>query len=194
MGVRATPAGPGAAPNQVVPTGYPTRPASPVTAILGVATNRRLALARIEEHVRIDAPVERVWAVLVDWEGQSRWMQDARDVRVLTDKREGRGVVIRAATDILGLVVDDDMEITEWEEPRLIGVRHLGMLIRGVGAFELVPLPDGKTRFTWWEEVQAPFGALGDTVAGLVVVPWVSRVFRRSLAALKAVCEDRQTA
>jgi len=146
-------------------------------------------VARIEEHVRIEAPVERVWAVLVDWEGQARWMQDARSVVVRSPRREGPGVVIRCATDLFGFVVDDDMEVTEWVEQRIVGVRHLGMLIRGVGAFELEPLPGDATRFTWWEEVEAPFGTLGDTLAGLVVVPYVARVFRRSLAALKRVCE-----
>lgn len=151
-------------------------------------------MARIEERVRIDAPVTRVWAVLVDWEGQARWMADARDVRVLSEHREGRGVVIRCATDLFGLVVDDDMEVVDWREPdagegAVIGIRHLGWLIRGVGAFELRALPDGATRFTWWEDVQAPFGALGDTLARVFVVPWVSRVFRRSLVALRAECE-----
>lgn len=146
-------------------------------------------MARIEEHVSIHAPAERVWDVLTDWEGQARWMRDARSVRVLSERREGRGVVLRCATDLFGLVVDDDMEITEWEHQRLIGVRHLGMLIRGVGAFELEPLPGGATRFTWWEEVEAPFGAVGDALAALLVAPYVSRVFRGSLAALKDVCE-----
>lgn len=154
-------------------------------------------MARIEERVRIEAPVPRVWAVLTDWEGQARWMGDARSVTVLTPRREGLGVVIRAETDLFGLVVSDDMEVTEWGAPSeddaqgaVIGIRHLGRLIRGVGAFELQALPDGATRFTWWEEVEAPFGELGDTVAAAVIVPWVSRVFRGSLAALKRVCEE----
>lgn len=153
-------------------------------------------MARIEERVRIAAPVARVWAVLTDWEGQARWMGDARSVTVLTPRREGLGVVIRAETDLLGLVVSDDMEVTEWREPgerdepgAVIGIRHLGRLIRGVGAFELEPLPDGATRFTWWEEVEAPLGTFGDTLASFLIVPWVSRVFRGSLTALKRVCE-----
>lgn len=154
-------------------------------------------MARIEERVRIDASLDHVWAVLTDWEGQARWMGDARSVTVLTPRREGLGVIIRAETDLLGVIVNDDMEVTEWRVPggsrdpgAVIGIRHLGRLIRGVGAFELEPLPDGATRFTWWEEIDVPFGALGDAAAGVVVVPWVSRVFRGSLGALKRVCEE----
>ena len=147
-------------------------------------------MARIEERVRIEAPASHVWSVLTDWEGQERWMADARRVEVLSAHREGRGVVIRCATDLLGLVVDDDMEVTQWRDGELIGIRHLGRIIRGTGAFELSALPDGATRFVWWEEVEAPLGRFGDAVSGAVIVPWVSRVFRRSLTALKRVCED----
>lgn len=146
-------------------------------------------MARIEATTHIEAPIERVWETLTDWEGQPRWMADARSVEVRTAHREGTGVVLRCATDIAGVVVDDDMEITEWEEPRLIGVRHLGNIIRGVGAFELEPTSHG-TRLLWWEEYDAPLGGLGESLATLLVVPYVRRVFRASLAGLKRACQS----
>jgi uncharacterized protein YndB with AHSA1/START domain len=147
-------------------------------------------VARIEAVTHIEAPLERVWEVLTHWEDQPRWMQDARSVAVLSPHREGLDVVLRCRTDIAaGVVVIDDMITTAWQEQRLIAVRHLGKIIRGHGAFELVPTPEG-TQFTWWEEIAAPFGPLGDRAAGILVVPLVSRVFRRSVAALKRVCEQ----
>lgn len=141
-------------------------------------------MARIEATTHIEAPIERVWEVLVDWEEQPRWMVDARSVEVRTSHRQGTGVVLRCATDIAGFVITDDMEITEWEPPRLIGVHHLGRIIRGVGAFELEPTAHG-TRLVWWEEMDAPFGPVGEALATLLVVPYVRRVFRASLAGLK---------
>lgn len=139
----------------------------------------------------IQAPVERVWEVLIDWEAQPRWMVDARSVAVLTPHREGLGVVLRCRTVIAGgLVVTDDMETTEWSERSTIGVRHLGRLIRGVGAFDLEPTAEG-TRLVWWEEFDPPLGRIGELVAGAAVVPLVNRVFRSSLARLKALCEGR---
>ena len=148
-------------------------------------------MAHIEVTTRIEAPVGRVWEVLVDWEGQPRWMEDARAVEVTSARRAGPGVVLRCRTAIAGVVVDDEMETTEWEEERVVGVRHTGWLIRGVGAFELVPT-DGGVRFTWWEEIDPPLGPVGEIGARLLVVPVVRRVFRRSLANLKRICEEER--
>ncbi|MDP9405222.1 MAG: SRPBCC family protein [Actinomycetota bacterium] len=146
-------------------------------------------MARIELSVHIEAAPDAVWRVLVDWEAQPRWMVDARSVTVLSPQREGAGVVLRCRTDIVGgLVVTDDMVTTDWVEGATVGVRHLGWLIGGVGAFELEPTAHG-TRLTWWEELDPPFGVVGDTVAGVLAVPHVQRVFRRSLANLKRICE-----
>lgn len=150
-------------------------------------------MARIEERTHIEAPVERVWEVLLDWEGQARWMADARSITVLTPQREGPDVLFRCRTDLLGFVVNDDLVVTEWVPFERIGTRHVGRLIRGIGGFELRPSAHG-TVFTWWEEVDAPLGPVGEAVATLAVVPWVSRTFRRSLAALKRVCERRDQA
>jgi len=151
-------------------------------------------VARIEASTNIAAPVERVWDVLVDWEGQPRWMVDARDVRVLTPHRLGTDVRVRCRMGLSSpLSIIDDMVTTEWYEHSTIGVRHLGWLIRGYGAFDLEPIPTG-TRLVWWEEVQPPLGPVGEAVTGLVVVPVVNRVFRASLARLKAMCEDSTAA
>jgi carbon monoxide dehydrogenase subunit G len=147
------------------------------------------ALARIEAITHIEADPARVWDVLTDWEGQSRWMRDARSVEVTSPHREGTGVVLRVPTDIAGVVVTDEMETTEWVEHRTIGVRHLGRLIRGVGAFELEPTRHG-TKFTWWEEAEVPGGDLGDALVGVLLVPRIRKTFRTSLAALKRVCES----
>jgi uncharacterized protein YndB with AHSA1/START domain len=148
-------------------------------------------VARIEASTHIEAPPEVVWDVLADWESQPEWMVDARSCTVLSPTREGQGTVVRCRTDIAaGIVVTDDMAVTEWERPRIIAVRHLGLVIRGVGAFELEPTAHG-THMTWWEEVEAPLWMVGEALAQVLVAPLVGRTFRRSLANLKRVCEAR---
>lgn len=148
-------------------------------------------MARTDLTVHIESAPARVWEVLVDWEGQAGWMPDVRSCTVLTRQREGLGVRVRCRTNIAaGIVVTDDLEVTGWEPERQLAIRHLGMLIRGVAAFELSPTAHG-TLVEWWEEFEVPLGSLGDALAGVVLVPAVERVFRHSLAGLKRRCERR---
>lgn len=146
-------------------------------------------MARIEATTHVEAPPQRVWDVLVDWGRQAEWMVDVRSLAVVSEERDGLGVTVRCRTNILGLTVNDELEVTEWEPPTTLGMRHLGPVIQGAGAFELTETPYG-TRLVWWEEAHAPLGSVGDTVTGVVIVPWVNRVFRRSLARLKRLCEN----
>lgn len=146
-------------------------------------------MARIEVATHIAASPERVWDVLTDWEGQTRWMRDARAVTVLSPHGDGIGVVVRCMTRIAGgLTVTDDLVTTRWERPHILEVRHLGWLIRGVAAFDLEAVAGG-TRLVWWEEIDPPAGALGEAVANAAVVPLVARVFRGSLVDLRGICE-----
>ncbi|HUE90470.1 SRPBCC family protein [Pseudomonas sp.] len=153
-------------------------------------------MARVEERVHIHRPVERVWDVLVDWESQPDWMHDARSVTVTSPQRTGVGVTIDVPTTlVLGIVVTDEMEVTEWVQGRRIAVRHTGRVIRGSGAFELSPTrrPNGAqgTIVTWWEAIDVPLGRMGDAMARSIAVPVVARLFRRSLLTLKRVAEER---
>lgn len=146
-------------------------------------------MARMQAVTHIEASPQRVWEVLVAWERQPEWMHDARSVRVTSPHRRGTDVTIVCATDIAaGIVIDDPMLVTEWDEEHVLGVLHQGSIIRGVGAFELEQSEYG-TVLTWWEEATVPFGAVGELVASATVVPWVNRVFRTSLAGLKRSAE-----
>ena len=93
-------------------------------------------MPELVETVDVDAPPERVWAVLTDWVRQGEWMlaTDVRDRR----RRRRRGSAAgwpRApasrcpAAGTLGVL--DTMVITTWEPPRLVEVQHTGRVIRG---------------------------------------------------------------
>ena len=135
------------------------------------------------------APRRVVWDVLTRWEEQSTWMVDAKSVHVTSAHRTGLDVEILCPTNLLGLTVQDRMRVTGWDEPRYLEVTHLGRIITGSGAFELSELGPDRTRIDWWEEVDPPLGAIGEVGAQLVVLPFVRRLFRRSLANLAAVAE-----
>lgn len=145
---------------------------------------------RLESSREVEASRPVVWRVLTRWEQQADWMLDARAVEVLTPQRTGEGVTLRCPTNLLGVVVDDVMRVTGWEEPSYLEVTHLGRVITGHGAFALEALDGARTRITWWEQITPPLGALGEWGASRVVRPVLARIFGRSLARLGRLAED----
>ncbi|MDP8929674.1 MAG: SRPBCC family protein [Actinomycetota bacterium] len=148
---------------------------------------------RVEVAREMVAPPRIVWGVLVDWERQAEWMMDARAVEVTSVARRGVGVRLRVPTSVLGMSFEDVLEVTAWEEPRRLGVRHIGSLASGVAAFELVTTQQG-TRVDWWEEIEVPFGIVGELGARLLVRPYLAWVFRRSLDDFARLCEQEAAA
>jgi uncharacterized protein YndB with AHSA1/START domain len=115
--------------------------------------------SQLRLEVDVDAPVERTWAAVTDWDRQSEWMIATR-VRGTVNEGRGVGGEIRATTGVGPLGIVDAMEITRWEPPYGAYVKHLGRLVRGTAAFEVRDRPGGST-FVWTEDLDLPFGALG---------------------------------
>ena len=103
----------------------------------------------------INAPIEKVWAALADWESQGDWMLQTK-VDVTSQVREGVGTTIAAFTGIGKLGVMDHMVVTSWQPPHICDVLHTGKIIKGTGRFELVVIDADTTRFDWSEEILAP--------------------------------------
>jgi carbon monoxide dehydrogenase subunit G len=143
-------------------------------------------VARFRVVTHIDAPPERAWDLIVDWEGSAEWMVDATTVEVLTDER-GLGARVRAVTRIAGVPLTDVMTVTTWEPPRLLEVRHEGWPIKGPAWFSLTP-DAGGTRFEWAEDIDPPLGPLGELGGRLLRAP-IERVLRKSLAKLQRLAE-----
>lgn len=117
----------------------------------------------INIRIKINAPIEKVWAAIADWESQGDWMLQTR-VWVTSDIRSGVGTSISALTGPLvksgfkfGLL--DKMVVTNWQPPYLCEVDHVGKVIKGTGKFELTDLssgPEAVTNFDWSETIKAP--------------------------------------
>lgn len=144
---------------------------------------------RVEVARYVFASPDVVWSVLTDWERQPEWMPDARAVEVLTPHRTGLGVRLRCPTRVLGATVDDVLEVTGWQEQRLLEVAHIGRIITGTAAFELSPRDVG-TQVVWWEDVDPPLGPVGEFGARMVIGPWLRWLFGRSIDLLRRRCED----
>ena len=136
--------------------------------------------------LRVDAPPERVWEVLADWDRSADWILGTT-VEVVGSQREGVGARTRALTRIAGIKLIDEMSVTKWEPPRLIEVRHHRKPVLGDAWFEVVPV-DGGAQVEWVEDLELPFGKLGE-IAGSVARAPVEWGLRKSLRKLKRLVE-----
>jgi uncharacterized protein YndB with AHSA1/START domain len=142
---------------------------------------------QLEERVAVAAPLEAVFAAVADWEAQSEWVAFTKVTADGGPHRVGERLV--AVTKVAGVGFSDPMEVTRWEPPHRIDVRHLGRVVRGTGTFRFEPAPGGAW-FTWTEEVDMPLGVLG-RLGFAVVGPAFRLLLRRSLRRLARRVESR---
>jgi uncharacterized protein YndB with AHSA1/START domain len=125
----------------------------------------------------VNAPAERVWSVLVDWDAHGEWMLFTR-----ASGGAAVGEPIEAFTGIGRVGFVDRMTIVVWEPPHRAVVRHTGRVVRGSGAFEVRELSPGRSQVVWSEWIDLPLGALGRAgwpLVRLVVRAGVSFSLRR---------------
>ncbi|MBI3749740.1 MAG: SRPBCC family protein [Chloroflexi bacterium] len=145
----------------------------------------------VHTSVRIHAPVEAVWDVLADIEGQPRWMRDLKAVRL--EDRGTIGVGTRAEGDvrIFGMAALDPVTITAFEPPRRFGIRHDGRF-SGTGDIRLDPGPGGDGTIVRWSETLVP--PVVPHVASWLLAPVLRRVFQADLDRLRELVETGSVA
>jgi uncharacterized membrane protein len=136
--------------------------------------------------VEIERPAETIWPYLIDWENLDRWMSEARDFRVVGDRREGVGVEAEATISIGGIRTRDRVRVTQWEPPSVLEIEHLGW-VKGRGYMELSPSEQGSF-FFWRESLEPPWGFLGKLGMKLLK-PVIRGTFRRDAWRLKEIVE-----
>lgn len=140
----------------------------------------------IRTEVVLRAPIERVWDVLADVEGQPRWMTDLKSVRMLTPPPIGVGTRAEGDIRIFGMAAIDPITITAFEPPRRFAIRHEGRFT-GEGLIELAPGPeDGTTIARWTETIVPPYLP---NLGGLALTPVLRLVFQRDLDNLRELVE-----
>lgn len=142
--------------------------------------------APIRTSVEVDAPIDQVWARLVDIERQPDWMHDLRSVELLTPPPIGVGTRAVGRVRAYGIGVADPIEVTAFEPPTRYAIRHVG-LVGGEGEIVLSPLDGGgATAVSWDETLVAPlFAHLGALVLAVVFRP----IFQRDLERLADLVE-----
>jgi hypothetical protein len=109
----------------------------------------------VRADVVVDATVQQTWAAVTDWGNQAIWIP-ATTVRVTGGDGLSVGSTLEAFTGAGRVGFTDPMVVTTWDPPHLCVVRHTGTVVRGTGDFEVLALPDGRSRFLWAEHVELP--------------------------------------
>ncbi len=117
-------------------------------------------MEHIELTVAVNAPAQKVWDAITNWEAQSQWMLGTK-VWPVDGDGTGVGGKIEAFTGIWRIGFLDTMEITIWEAPARCDVLHTGRVVRGTGTFEVISVSPTSSNFVWSEDLVLPLGILG---------------------------------
>ena len=117
-------------------------------------------MEHIELTVAVNAPAQKVWDAITNWEAQSQWMLGTK-VWPVDGDGTGVGGKIEAFTGIWRIGFLDTMEITNWEAPTRCDVLHTGRVVRGTGTFEVISVSPTSSNFVWSEDLEIPLGILG---------------------------------
>ena len=116
----------------------------------------------------IDAPLERVWEVVEDVEDAPNWQGGLKGLHALERDDEGRVIVCEADNDAKVLSVKSTVRFGYDAPTLLTWSQEKGQLKSVDGRWELEDLGDGRTRATYWLEVD-PGRRLGMIVRGPLV-------------------------
>ena len=145
-------------------------------------------MPRIRVATTIDAGPKSVWASIRDIGSHVGWMEDAVAIRFTSDSRDRVGTTFECDTKVGPFRLTDLMEVTEWDERKRMGIRHVG-LVTGTGRFTLRKARGNRTRFTWDERLRFPWW-MGGPLAATVGAPLLKRIWRRNLRNLKHQVES----
>jgi hypothetical protein len=143
----------------------------------------------IKVSIELPTSVENSWKYIADIQSHTQWMQDALSITITSDKCKGVGTTFECLTAVGPFRLTDEMEITDWQPPYLMGVKHNG-LVSGRGKFSLEIIETG-TLFTWEEDLELSWkygGKLGESLAA----PILKAIWKKNLRALRAQILNRQ--
>src|SRR5688500_15074430 len=84
----------------------------------------------------VAASPRQVCAHIADVRSHAEWMRDAERIRLVGGTANRVGATYEVDTHVGPIRLLDVVEVTEWEDAKVMGVRHVGM-VTGTGRFTL---------------------------------------------------------
>lgn len=145
-------------------------------------------MARIEKSIVINAPPEKVFAVISDFEGMIKWNDDIKESKITSKKRKGVGVTFHQVAMPGGTRVESDVEVTGWIENERIDVRSTAGTFTFFGSNILKPVTGG-TEHTIIANYELPYSILGKIIDKLKVSKDVEKNIESANQYLKNLLE-----
>jgi uncharacterized membrane protein len=101
----------------------------------------------------IEAPIAAVYEVAADVEGSPRWQPEIKVAECLERDGDGNQVLVHMETDAKVRRLGSDIRFSYVEPGRISWVQEDGDLKAVEGSRQLEDLGDGRTRVTYWLEV-----------------------------------------
>jgi len=137
----------------------------------------------------IEAPIETVFEVAADVEGSPRWQPEIKVAECVERDGEGNQVLIHMETDAKVRTVKTEMRFSYERPTRIEWTQDEGDLKTIEGNWELEDLGDGRTKATYWMEVDLG-RVLGMLIRGPVVGVLRGQMVETMPEKLKRFVED----
>jgi carbon monoxide dehydrogenase subunit G len=147
-------------------------------------------MSTVQANIEIDAPIDRVWATVMDPQHLKDWVTIHRSVSEVSDEPLRRGSTMDQVLHIRGVSFRVHWTLTDVSSPQHAewqgqGPAHSIARIR----YELSGEEAGPTRFSYANEFTPPGGKLGSMASRFIVGATSEREANNSLARLKALLE-----
>jgi uncharacterized protein YndB with AHSA1/START domain len=147
-------------------------------------------MSTVQATIEIDAPIERVWATVMDPQRLGDWVTIHKSIHNVSDSPLCEGATMEQALHVRGITFHVHWTVVALREPRRAeweggGPAHSTAIIR----YELSPTDDGRTRFQYTNEFHPPGGRLGNVAGRFIVGATSEREAQHSLSRLKALLE-----
>jgi ribosome-associated toxin RatA of RatAB toxin-antitoxin module len=103
--------------------------------------------------IEIEAPIEKVYEVAADVEGSPRWQPEIKVAECIERDGDGNQALVHMETDAKVRTLGSDIRFSYEGPNRMSWVQEDGDLKAIEGSWELEDLGSGRTRVTYWLEV-----------------------------------------
>jgi len=103
--------------------------------------------------IEIEAPIEAVYTAAADVEASPRWQPEIKVAECIERDDDGNQVLVHMETDAKVRRLGSEMRFTYEAPGRIAWSQEDGDLKAVEGSWELEDLGDGRTRVTYWLEV-----------------------------------------